>query len=93
MKLPTSNLGRFSLFFSTQFAIYALLVANVRAYTQVRYVWTAGTDVVFATLNFFVTQAIAKQETGDKISWVAYVLGGTSGSLAAIWVTVRLYGA
>ena len=93
MKLPNSNFGKFSLFFGTQFAIYALIVANVRAYTQVRYAWTAGTDVVFASLNFVVTQAVAKQETGDRVAWIGYVLGGTMGSLAAIWITVRLYGA
>ena len=46
--------------------------------------------MVFATANFFVIKKVAAAETNAALA--GYVLGGTTGSVIALWVTKRLMG-
>jgi hypothetical protein len=96
-KAPKTNFGRFWFYYLIQFVSYAILVANGRAYMLGSYFWTAVTDTLFATMNFVVARVIYKdmKDSNDQLhgwSLLAYVVGGTSGSLFAIWVTKHLYG-
>lgn len=91
-------MGRALFFGSTQFLSYFLIVANTRAYTQGTYIWTAITDALFASQSWIVGLlwaqiAVEKSEDNSK-GWagVGYVIGGTLGSLASIFVTKLLYG-
>lgn len=86
------QLKRFSLFASTQALSYFLIVANTRAYTQGHYGWTAGTDGVYAALQFFLLRRLVKDDATDPWSFAGYVIGGVIGSLLSIAVTTRLYG-
>jgi hypothetical protein len=92
--LPKSNIGRGLFYFCMQFSSYAILVANGRAYMQGSYFWTATTDLIFATQNFFFIRKLAKDSNEELHgpSLIGYVLGGVLGSLFAIWVTKYVYG-
>lgn len=94
MKMPTSHFGRFFFYFCVQFTSYALVVANGRAYVLGDYMWTAVTDASIAALNFVVIRRMVK-DFGEELhgpSLAGYVIGGTLGSLFAIWITKIVYG-
>lgn len=76
-------------FFAVELLSYFLIVANTRAFTQGLYGWTALTDFIFAGSNFLIIQRVSKAET--KAAWAGYTLGGTCGSLIAIFVTKHVY--
>jgi len=92
--MPTSNWGRFSFYYLVQFTSYALVVANGRAYVLGDYIWTAVTDSLIAALNFIVLRKMVKDSNEDLHgpSLSGYVIGGTMGSLFAIWITKMVYG-
>lgn len=91
--VPKSKAGQFCFFFVAQFLSYFLVVANTRAYTQGRYVWTAFTDILFAAQAFLVLRKMIRdQEATGFWAGSGYVLGGTCGSLLSIFVTTKLYG-
>ncbi len=94
MKMPISSIGRFWFYFCVQFTSYALVVANGRAYVLGDYMWTAVTDASIAALNFIVLRKMVK-DSGEELhgpSLAGYVIGGTLGSLAAIYITKIVYG-
>jgi len=95
-KAPKTTPGKFLFYFLIQFISYAILVANGRAYMLGSYFWTAATDTLFASMNFIVLRCVMKDvnSSDDLHGWsmLGYVIGGTFGSLFAIWVTKNLYG-
>ena len=98
VKAPKTDFQKFVFYFLIQFVSYAILVANGRAYMLGSYLYTIITDACFTTMNFVVLRAIMKdvKDSNDELhgwSFAGYVLGGTSGSVAAIWITKHLYGA
>jgi hypothetical protein len=96
IKSPQTDLGKFWFYFLIQFVTYGIVVANGRAYVQGSYLWTAVTDTFFAAMQFIVMRVIMKDvQSSDELhglSMLGYVVGGTAGSLFAIWVTKILYG-
>jgi hypothetical protein len=87
------QLKRFAFWFCIQFVQYGLVVANGRAYVLGSYGATAVTDLSIATLNFVMTiKMVENKEHRDRWSMAGYVLGGTLGSLASIYITTRVYG-
>ena len=98
VRAPKTNFQKFWFYYLIQFVSYSILVANGRAYMMGSYVWTAATDMCFTAMNFVVLRSVMKdvKDSNDELqgaSFWGYVLGGTSGSLAAIWITKHLYGA
>ena len=81
---------QFAFFFFTEMVSYFLIVANTRAFTLGFYWWTGLTDFIFAGSNFYLFQKVAKVES--NMAWLGYTLGGTTGSLVSMWVTIHLYG-
>jgi hypothetical protein len=87
------QLKRFAFWFVVQFIQYALVVANGRAYVLASYMATAVTDLLIATLNFVImVKFVENKDHRDRWSMAGYVTGGTLGSLAAIYITTRIYG-
>lgn len=76
----------FLLIFIGQFLVYFLVVVNTRAYTNDNYALTAISDLIFASVNFFIIKRIAK-ETSNMLDLTAYVLGGTVGSLLSMYIS------
>lgn len=88
-----SKLRIFAFWFAAEFWIYALVVANGRAYVQGNYIATLLTDMVISGNNFWF--AVKFIEGKDNRTWpalVGCVLGGGTGSLCAIFLTKMVYG-
>lgn len=66
---------------------YFILVLNTRAIGAASYRGVAVTDVAIASVNFFVVQKVAAASTVGE--FVAYVVGGVTGSLAALYLSTR----
>lgn len=91
--VPKSNVGQFFFFALTTFISYFILVANTRAFTQGSYTWTAITDGVFTAQSFVVAKLSIENEGGRSLAAGAgATIGGTAGSLFAIWCTKHVYG-
>lgn len=83
----------FAFWFTAEFVLYALVVANGRAYNQANYAATLISDMMISAFNFWF--AVKFIEGKDNRTWPALlgcVLGGGSGSLASIAATRWLYG-
>lgn len=78
-------------FFAVQCVQYFLITANYRAIAQGSYAWTAGTDFMFAGINFMLIKKIADSDK-NRWAWAGYTLGGVVGSLGAIYLTKLVYG-
>lgn len=93
LRIPQSRSGQFALFFAAELLAYFVIVANTRAFTHGLYFWTAVTDAFFSAQQFAMAKLMI--DSAEARSWSAgagCVLGGTSGSLIAIWATKMLYG-
>jgi predicted neutral ceramidase superfamily lipid hydrolase len=75
----------FLIIFFSQFFIYFLVILNTRAYTKDNYVLTGVSDLLFASLQFFVIKKISKDESNK--SFLPYVLGGLVGSLTSMYIS------
>jgi hypothetical protein len=91
MKAPTSKFGQFALGFVAELISFFIVVANARAYTHSNYAWTAITDILFSLQQFTMTRLMIDDPNG-RTWWLGagYTLGGTIGSLLAIFVTTLL---
>lgn len=79
----------FILIFFSQFFIYFLVILNTRAYTNDNYTITGISDLMFASLQFFVIKRISKDETNK--SFIPYVLGGLAGSLVSMYISKHVF--
>lgn len=83
----------FAFWFAAQFVLYALVVANGRAYVQANYPATFISDMLIAAFNFwFAVKFIEGKDNRTRWALLGVVLGGGSGSLAAIFFTKMVYG-
>lgn len=88
-----NRLRVFAFWFAAEFTIYALVVANGRAYNQGNYAATLLTDMTISGFNFWF--AVKFIEGKDNRTWPALagcVLGGGTGSVCSIFITKWLYG-
>jgi hypothetical protein len=93
MTVPKTSAGQFCMFFVAELLAYFIIVANTRAFTHGLYFWTAITDAFFSAQQFFFAKLMIDDPAARSwASGAGCVLGGTCGSLIAIWVTKTLYG-
>ena len=77
----------------TEFVSFFLIVVNTRAYTQGLYLWTFVTDAFFISQSFFVAKWMVEvKEARGLPAYFGFLVGGTLGSLSAIWLTKHVYG-
>lgn len=84
----------FAFWFAAEFVLYALIVANGRAFNQALYGATVASDMMISAFNFWF--AVKFIEGKDNRTWPALtgcVLGGGMGSVVSIYITKVLYGA
>lgn len=88
-----NKLKLFAFWFTAQFVLYGLIVANGRAYNQANYGWTFLTDMMICAFNFwFAVKFIEGKENRTVWAMAGCVLGGGTGSCVSILVTKWLYG-
>jgi hypothetical protein len=84
---------RFLFWFCAEFVLYALVVANGRAYNQANYTATVVTDMCISAFNFyFAKKFINDKDNQDGWSMAGCVLGGATGSVVSILLTKYVYG-
>jgi len=74
-----------------QFVSYSLVTVNFRAVAQANILTALLTDLVFASLNYFVITKIAKDES-KLPGFLGFVIGSLLGTYVGILVSVRLSG-
>ena len=82
----------FAIAFAMQFFSCFLIVANTRMFAEGSYRWTFITTF-FITQSFFAGKwMIETKSARGTPAYFGFLLGGTLGSLAAIFTTKHLYG-
>lgn len=76
---------RLLVLFAGQGVNFLIAVINMRAIAAGKWGWTAASDFVFCLVSFTLIQQVA--EATNRVEMLAYALGGTVGSLAAMWMT------
>lgn len=73
----------FMLFFVIQMASYFLVTINQRGVVTYNYTSVIITDIMIASLGYFVIKKIASS-TDSLHQWGGYVAGGVTGSVIAL---------
>jgi hypothetical protein len=78
--------------FGAQMLSFAVISINYRAVAQASYIWSVLTDLVIASLSYFVVRRIAKSK--DSVcQWAGFALGSAIGTVFGIWVSKIILGA
>lgn len=78
---------------ATEFFSFFLIVVNTRAFTLGLYSWTLLTDSLFISQQFFVAKwMVEAKEARGLHAYLGFLVGGTLGSLFAIFITKHVYG-
>ena len=77
--------------FFAQMLSFAVISINYRAIAQGSYLWSVLTDLVVASLSYFVVRRIAKSK--DSIcQWAGFALGSAVGTIIGIWASKIILG-
>ena len=77
--------------FLAQMLSFAVISINYRAVAQASYMWSVLTDLVIASLSYFVVRRIAKSK--DSVcQWAGFALGSAVGTVIGIWASKIILG-
>lgn len=79
------------LFFFAQMLLYLIFALNYRAIAQGNYIWSVISDVIVASITFFIIRKIAKSEDSILL-WIGYTVGSVFGTIFGIYISVLLLG-
>jgi hypothetical protein len=92
VKIPSSRLGRFSLFFLSEMLSFFIISINNIALNHGKYLWTMATDMVLVFQGMVVSKLMIEDEKSrDWNSIFGFTFGGAAGSALAICVTQHLW--
>ena len=77
--------------FTAQMTSFAVISINYRAVAQASYVWSVATDLVIASLSYFVVRKIAKSKE-STCQWLGFALGSAVGTVIGIWASIHILG-
>lgn len=75
----------FLIFFAMQVVQYALITMNYRAVAKGKYLATAVTDLIHATIAFTLIKRIATSDS--MVAQFGYVVGGVAGAMLGLYLT------
>ena len=76
-----------------QFLNWGICTMSWRAVSQANYLASVITDTTLATLTFFAFKKLMQGKDEDSfIQWLGYTVGGVLGTLAGIYLSLRLLG-
>ena len=78
--------------FAAQMLSFAVISINYRAVAQASYIWSVLTDIVIASLSYFVVRRIAKSEN-SVCQWAGFAIGSAIGTIIGIWLSKIILGA
>ena len=77
--------------FLAQMTSFAVISINYRAVAQASYVWSVLTDIVIASLSYFVVRRIAKSK--DSVcQWFGFTIGSAIGTIIGIFISLLILG-
>src|ERR1039458_10077939 len=92
MKLPSSKVGRFALFFASEMLSFFVISVNNIALIHGKYLWTISTDMALVFQGMLVSKLMIENEKSrDWTSICGVTCGGATGSALAIFVTQHLW--
>lgn len=78
--------------FGAQMLSFAVISINYRAVAQASYIWSVATDIIIASLSYFVVRRIAKSK--DSVcQWAGFALGSAIGTIIGIYLSKIILGA
>ena len=80
----------FILFFA-QMLSFAIITINYRAVAQASYLWSILTDLIVASLSYFVVKRIAKSKD-STCQWAGFAIGSAIGTAIGIWLSKIILG-
>lgn len=86
------NWKEFGLMFGVQFFQYCIICISFIALAKGRYVWTFVSDAACGLNSYFIIRRISNSDAKSHLGVIGYTLGGSSGSMLAIWLTKHLMG-
>jgi hypothetical protein len=93
LHLPHTRLGQFAFYGLAELVSFAVITANFRAIAQGNY-WYAGvTDFMNLVQGFAIGKFL--MDDAEQRTWytgLGAAVGGTCGTLLAIWITKHVYG-
>jgi hypothetical protein len=76
-----------------QFLNWGICTISWRAVAQANYLMSVITDTSLATLTFLVLKKMMKSGENDTfMQWLGYTIGGVLGTVAGIYLSLRLLG-
>ena len=77
--------------FGAQMLSFAVITINYRAVAQASYVWSVATDLIIASLSYFVVRKIAKSKE-SVCQWLGFAIGSAVGTIIGIFVSLHILG-
>lgn len=77
--------------FLAQMISFAVISINYRAVAQASYLWSVVTDIVIASLSYFVVRKIAKSKE-SVCQWAGFAIGSAVGTIIGIWASIHILG-
>ena len=77
--------------FGAQMLSFAIITINYRAVAQASYIWSVATDLIIASLSYFVVRKIAKSKE-SVCQWAGFAIGSAIGTVIGIWLSLHILG-
>ncbi|HOD62465.1 MAG TPA: hypothetical protein PKG96_10250 [Bacilli bacterium] len=91
-KLTLNNIKEGIVLFGAQMTSFAVISINYRAIAQANYLWSVLTDIVVASISFFVVRRIAKSNANSIAQWIGFTIGSAVGTVIGILVSKIILG-
>jgi hypothetical protein len=92
-KVTLSNIKEALILFIAQMLSFSIIAINYRAVAQANYLWSILTDIIVASLSYFVVRRIAKSNCSSIAQWIGFTIGSATGTAIGIWLSKLILGA
>jgi hypothetical protein len=92
-KITLNNINEGLILFCAQMTSFAVISINYRAIAQANYLWSILTDIIVASISYFVVRRIAKSKCSSVAQWIGFTIGSAVGTTIGIWVSKLILGA
>lgn len=91
-KITLNNIKEGFILFGAQMTSFAVIAINYRAVAQANYLWSILTDIIVASISFFVIQRIAKSKCSSAAQWIGFTIGSAGGTAIGIFISKVILG-
>jgi len=91
-KVALNNIREGFILFGAQMTSFAVIAINYRAVAQANYLWSVLTDIVVASISYFVIQRISKSKCSSVAQWIGFTIGSAVGTAIGILISKIILG-